>query len=80
MVNKRADSVFTRDKKRRKPFALTATREAYKMKIHKAVVDGGLYDPLYRRNLLAWDLIGTWDTSHKQPDGYEKKVHASADY
>ncbi|MGA2506368.1 MAG: hypothetical protein ABSF80_02715 [Chitinispirillaceae bacterium] len=71
-LNKRADSVFTRDKKRRKPFALTATREAYKMKIHKAVVDGGLNDP-YTGEPLAWDLIGTWDTSHKQPDGYEKR-------
>ena len=44
-LHAKADGVLTRDKKRRKAYALNATKAVYKEKIHKAVTDGGQYDP-----------------------------------
>lgn len=47
-------------------------RALYKALIHHAVVNKGEYDP-YTGEKLAWELVSTWDTSRKQPEGYEKK-------
>ena len=65
----RSTSLYERDKKRGKPYALNATRHTYELLIHNAVVNGGQFDP-YTGEPLSWNLVGTWDTSHKQPDGY----------
>lgn len=65
-------TLFRRDKKRHKPYVLTASRSIYKSKIHAAVTGGGQYDP-YTGEPLAWELISKWDTSHDQPEGYKKQ-------
>jgi hypothetical protein len=68
----KADTLLRRDKKRGKPYAAAATQGMYAAKIHQAVVRNGERDP-YTGEALAWELIGTWDTSRKQPEGYKKK-------
>jgi len=68
----KARTILRRDKKRKKPYALVATRAVYKEKIHKAVTDGGQYDP-YTGEPLAWKLISKWDSRSDHPDGYKKK-------
>jgi len=68
----KAATLLKRDKKRQKPYALTATEAVYKGKIHAAVTDGGQYDP-YTGEPLTWELISKWDTSSKQPEGYKRK-------
>jgi len=35
-------------------------------------MENGEQDP-YNGEKLQWELIGTWDSTHKQPDGYKKK-------
>lgn len=71
-LNKRAWDVLVRDKRRHKPYALTATVSVYKGKIHAAVTASDGLDP-YTGEPLAWELVGTWDTTHDQPEGYERK-------
>jgi len=71
-LDNKANTIFRRDKRRRKAFALTATKAVYKEKIHKAVTAGGGCDP-YTGEPLAWDLINKWDTTQVHPDGYERK-------
>jgi len=68
----KGNNLLRRDKKRGKPYAANATQGVYKEKIHKAVIAGNGRDP-YTGDMLAWELIGTWDTSHNQPDGYKKQ-------
>lgn len=68
----KAHVLIRRDKKRGKPYALNATRAGYEELIYKAVLNGGERDP-YTGDLFAWELIDTWDTSQKHPDGYEKQ-------
>ena len=71
-LNLKASTILRRDKKRRKPYTLTATVANYKEKIHNAVTAGGGCDP-YTGEPLKWELISTWDTSQVHPDGYERK-------
>jgi hypothetical protein len=71
-LNNKADTLLKRDKKREKPYAAAATVRQYKGKIHRAVMQSNGCDP-YTGDALAWELIGTWDTSSRQPDGYKKK-------
>lgn len=71
-LNQKANTLLKRDKKRKKPYALNATPCAYKALIHEAVMNNGQVDP-YTGDRLAWELIGIWDTSHDQPDGYKRK-------
>jgi hypothetical protein len=71
-LNEKAETLCLRDKKRKKPYALNASKAVYKGKIHNAVTDGGEFDP-YTGEPLAWDLISKWDTSHVHPDGYKKQ-------
>lgn len=71
-LDNRAGSLFKRDKKRQKPYISAGSKVVYKEKIHKAIMDSGEFDP-YTGEPLAWELIGTWDTSHDQPEGYERK-------
>jgi hypothetical protein len=71
-LNNKAWILLKRDKKRRKPYAASATRRTYKQLIHQAIVEAGEYDP-FTGDALAWELIGTWDTSHEQPEGYKKQ-------
>jgi hypothetical protein len=68
----KAATLLERDKKRKKPYALTATKAVYKGKIHAAVTGGGQYDP-YTGEPLAWELISTWDSRRDHPEGYKKK-------
>jgi|WetSurMetagenome_2_1015567.scaffolds.fasta_scaffold92801_3 hypothetical protein len=71
-LTNKADTLLKRDRKHGKPYAMDITKSMYKEKIHKAVVDSGQYDP-YTGDLLKWELISTWDTSHEQPGGYKKQ-------
>ena len=71
-LNNKTDTLFKRDKKRGKPYAATSSECQYKEKIHRAIEDGGEYDP-YTGEALAWEFIGKWDTSRKHPDGYRKE-------
>jgi hypothetical protein len=68
----KADYLLERDKKRHKPYAAAATQRTYAEKIHQAVAENGMCDP-YTGDRLAWELIGSWDTSHEQPEGYKRK-------
>lgn len=68
----KAHTLFERDLKRGKPYALNASVSIYKEKIHAAVLAGGQRDP-YTGEELRWDLISTWDTSHVQEEGYKKR-------
>jgi hypothetical protein len=70
----KADCLLRRDKKRGKPYAAAATQGMYAQKIHEAVVQNGGRDP-YTGEALAWELIGTWDTSRR----LQKEVRAHAD-
>ncbi|MBA4388424.1 MAG: hypothetical protein C0404_10620 [Verrucomicrobia bacterium] len=71
-LHQKADSLLKRDKKRRKPYALNAAKSEYKARIHEAVTSSGRIDP-YTGDVLAWELIRVWDTSHDQPEGYKRK-------
>ena len=71
-LHRKAQWIFHRDQKRGKPYTAKSTRALYKALIHLAIVDGGECDP-YTGEKLAWELIGTWDTSREQPEGYEEK-------
>ena len=51
---------------------MNATKSLYKEEIYKAVTNSGDRDP-YTGDLLAWELIGTWDTSNEHPDEYKKQ-------
>jgi len=46
----------------------TATREAYMISIHKAVVDSGGLDD-YTGETLAWEKISTWDNAKSKEGG-----------
>jgi hypothetical protein len=71
LLNK-ADTLLKSDKKKKRPYALVATKAVYKKEIHEAVKRSLPYDPYTGEN-LEWELISQWDTSHEQPEGYRKK-------
>ena len=71
-LRNKAETLLKRDKARGKTYALTVTKAVYKDEIHRAVIASNGRDP-YTGEALAWELIGTWDTTHDQPDGYKKK-------
>jgi len=71
-LDAKADTLETRDKKRGKPYAMTATKSGYKEKIYRAVLNSGACDP-YTGDLLAWEMIGTWDTSTDHPEEYKRR-------
>jgi hypothetical protein len=71
-VNCKARTLLRRDKRRGKPYAKTATRATYKDKIHQAVFESGERDP-FTGDLLAWELIGTWDSSTTHSEEYERQ-------
>jgi hypothetical protein len=71
----RGKDLFTRDRQRRKPFALKSSRSLYKSLIHYAVVNAGEFDP-FTGDRLSWELIGTWtdvNTEARRPDAYDAK-------
>jgi len=71
-LNNKAVTLLERDRKRRKAYALTATKPIYKSKIHAAITTAGERDP-YTGEPLAWELISKWDTSRNHPAGYKRK-------
>jgi hypothetical protein len=73
-LHNKADTLLKRDKKRGKAYAAGASTSLYKKKIHEAVEKCGRLDP-FTGETLAWELIGTWDTSHAHDDepGYKKR-------
>jgi hypothetical protein len=71
-LRNKADTLLKRDKRRGKPYALAVTKAVYKDAIHRAVIKCDGRDP-YTGEALAWEIIGVWDTTHDQPDGYKKK-------
>jgi hypothetical protein len=68
----KGQTLLRRDKKRGKPYARNSTIAPYKEKIYAAVIKCGERDP-YTGDPLAWELIGTWDTSKPHPDEYKKQ-------
>ena len=68
----KTDTLWKRDKKRGKPYALNASQSDYKQKIYQAILRSGDRDP-YTGDLLAWELIATWDTSTSHPDEYKRQ-------
>jgi hypothetical protein len=68
----KSQTLLRRDRKRKKPYAFTVNQTAYKQKIYSAVLQSGECDP-YTGDLLAWELIGTWDTSKHHPEDYKKQ-------
>jgi hypothetical protein len=71
-LRNKADTLLKRDRKRRKPYAASATKSSYRQEVHKAIINGGERDP-YTGESLEWELISKWDTSHEQPEGYKKR-------
>lgn len=68
----KGETLLLRDQKRKKPFSLNATKSQYKQEIYRAVLKSGERDP-YTGDALAWELIGTWDTSEPHPEDYKKR-------
>jgi hypothetical protein len=58
----RAKELYIRDKKQKRPCAANASRSLYRKAIHRAVGESGALDP-YTGDAMAWDRIGTWDTT-----------------
>jgi hypothetical protein len=72
-LNQKSWSLLCRDKLRKRPYALSATRELYKQTIHDAVVAGGIVDP-YTGDTLRWNLIHKWDPAKDTGHGnFEKE-------
>jgi hypothetical protein len=71
-LGRKAERLRIRDKKEKRPYAFKASIAVYKALIHLAAVNTGELDP-YTGERLCWELISTWDTSHEQPQGYERK-------
>ncbi len=61
-----------RDKKRGMPYARTTTIATYKGKIYDAALKSGDHDP-FTGDLLAWEQIGTWDTSETHEEHYKEQ-------
>jgi hypothetical protein len=59
-LNERAEQLFLKDLKRKRPCARGSGTPQYRRLIHEAVVRGGRSDP-FTGDALAWELIGTWD-------------------
>jgi hypothetical protein len=68
---------LSRDKKRGKFYARSATQATYKQQIYKAVLNSGKRDP-YTDDVLAWELIGVWDTGGDHPRRLQKAVRPHA--
>jgi hypothetical protein len=58
----RARELYKRDKKQKRPCALTGSRSLYRKAIHEAVCAGSLFDP-YTGDMLSWVRICTWNTT-----------------
>lgn len=71
-INNKADTLRKRDMKHGKPYALNSTKAQYKEKVYSAICNSGDLDP-YTGDLLAWELIGTWDTSTRHTEAYKRK-------
>jgi hypothetical protein len=68
----RARTLLFRDRKRNKPFAVTATKAQYRSLIHDAVMRNGQTDP-YTGETLDWGLIGAMKEDPALRDIFEKK-------
>ena len=71
-LNKRARQLHDRDLAQGRPYGIAGSRASYKAEIHAAVLAAGLFDP-YTGEMMKYELMGTWDTSVDQPEGYSKK-------
>jgi hypothetical protein len=69
---KRARQLHDRDLAQGRPYGLAGSGASYKAEIHAAVIATGLSDP-YTGETMDYKLIGTWDTSVDQPEGYSKQ-------
>jgi len=65
-------TMLRRDKKRGMPYAKNATISTYKAEIYNAVIKSGDCDP-FTGDLLAWEQIGTWDTSETHDAHYKEQ-------
>lgn len=63
-LNEKAWTLFLKDKRRGRPYALAGSKELYKDKIYAALVAGGRTDP-FTGEALRWDQILEWDPSEK---------------
>src|SRR6266436_5120832 len=66
----RADAHVRRDKKRG---ITTATKEAYRVAIHRAVIDSGGHDH-YTGQLLNWSLLSRYDNAESKATGRHYKA------
>jgi hypothetical protein len=69
---KRARQLHDRDVGQGRPYGLAGSGALYKAEIHAAVIATGLLDP-YTGETMDYKLIGTWDTSVDQPEGYSRQ-------
>jgi hypothetical protein len=60
-LNQKSWSLLSRDKRRNRPYAMTATRQVYKQKIHEAAATGNAIVDPYTGDTLRWDLLHKWD-------------------
>jgi hypothetical protein len=71
---KRARELYLRDLAQGRPYTVHGSQAEYKKLIHAAVIAAGLIDP-YTGETMNYALIGTWDTSHDQPDDYNRQFY-----
>jgi hypothetical protein len=72
-LDRHAGTIYLRDRKQRRPYALSGSKGLYKKAIHAAVNASGLCDP-FTGETMKWEIIGTWDPAKikDQPDGFKK--------
>jgi hypothetical protein len=71
-LDRKALALFLRDKRRKRPYALAATRQLYKQKLHDTVMANASVDP-FTGDALRWDLIHKWDPKKNKGHGNFKK-------
>ncbi len=62
-LTRKAKYIIAEDRSRKRPCVKNATERLYKELIHKAVNEGGQFDP-FTGETLQWELVCTWDDSN----------------
>jgi|GEM_PF-774403 hypothetical protein len=62
-LTRKAKYIIAEDRSRKRPCVKNATERLYKELIHKAVNQGGQFDP-FTGETLQWELVCTWDDSN----------------
>ena len=72
MLTERSRKLCKRDKKKKMPFAASASPAIYRAKIHEAFSNAGLNDP-YTGDKIGYNLIGKWDSKLAEEGKLEYK-------